>query len=365
MIVRHLRIRYSTLIGDEVISRIMRAAAEPVGAHALQSVGRREFITLLGGTVVAWPLAAQARETRGAKIPEVGFLYPGTLEASKVRITAVPQRLAGKRLCRGSECRARHAADGATPERLAPLAAELVDRKVDVILSAGSPAVMAARAATTVIPIVALDLESDTVKSGFVASLSRPGGNITGLFFDFPEFSAKWLELLREVLPGLARVTILWDPATEPVQLNGVNAAAASLGLALQVLKVETLAQMEDAFHAAAQAQTQAVILLSSPVFGANLKPAANLAARYRLPAITLFPEFAEVGGLMAYGTNLMYLYQQAGALVGKVLSGARPADTPVERPARFHLVINQKTAKALGLTISHALLTRADEVIE
>ena len=223
----------------------------------------------------------------------------------------------------------------------------------------------AARAATTAIPIVALDLESDPVNSGFVASLSRPGGNITGLLFDFPDFSAKWLELLMQMVPGLARVTTLWDPATDPVQLNGVNAAAALLGIELQVLNVETLAQMEYAFHAAVQARTQAVMLLSSPFFGANLKPAANLAAQYRLPAITLFPEFAEVGGFMAYGTNLMHLYQQAGALVGKILSGAQSADTPVERPARFHLVINLKTAKMLGLTISHSLLTRADEVIE
>ena len=327
-------------------------------------VGRREFITVLGGAAL-WSLSARAQETRSAKVPEVGFLYPGTEEASKVRITAFLKGLQGKGYVEGQNVALVTRLTELHPERLAPLAAELVDRKVDVILSAGSPAVKAACAATTVIPIVALDLESDPVNSGFVASLSHPGGNITGLFFDFPEFSAKWLELLTEVLPGLARVTILWDPATDPVQLNGVNAAAASLGLALQVLKVETLAQMEDAFHAAAQAQTQAVILLSSPVFGANLKPAANLAARYRLPAITLFPEFAQVGGFMAYGTNLMYLYQQAGGLVGKVLSGARPADTPVERPARFHLVINLKTAKALGLTISHALLTRADEVIE
>ena len=327
-------------------------------------LGRREFITVLGGAA-SWSLSALAQETRSAKVPEVGFLYPGTEEASKVRITAFLKGLQGKGYVEGQNVLLVTRLTELHAERLAPLAAELVRRKVDVILSVGSPAVKAARAATTVIPIVALDLESDPVNSGFVASLSHPGGNITGLFFDFPDFSAKWLELLMEVLPGLARVTILWDPATDPVQLNGVNAAAASLGLTLQVLKVETLAEMEDAFQAAVQARTQAVMLLSSPFFGANLKPAANLAARYQLPAITLFPEFAEVGGFMAYGTNLMYLYQQTGALVGKVLSGARPADTPVERPTRFHLVINLKTAKALGLTISHALLTRADEVIE
>jgi putative ABC transport system substrate-binding protein len=331
---------------------------------------RREFITLLGSTAgCLFTAGAQqsllAQEKRGGKIQEVGFFYPGTVKASKVRIAAFVKGLQEKGYVEGQNVALVPRITELHSERLAPLAAELVHRKVDVILGIGSPAVQAARAATSVIPIVALDLESDPVNRGFVASLAHPGGNITGLFFDFPEFSGKWFELLEEALPGLARVTILWDPATDSPQLNGVNAAAATRGIALQVLNVETLAQMEDAFHAAAQTQTQAVMLLSSPLFGANLEPAANLAARYRLPAITMFPEFAEVGGLMAYGTNLMHLYGQAGALVGKVLSGARPADIPVERPMRFQFVINLKTAKALGLTIPPTLLIRADEVIE
>jgi putative ABC transport system substrate-binding protein len=331
---------------------------------------RREFLTLLGSTA-GWLFAAGAQrsllaqDTRGAKIREVGFFYPGTVEASKVRIAAFVKGLQEKGYVAGQNVAIVTRITELHPERLAPLAVELVRRKVDVILGIGSPAVQAAHAATTVIPIVALDLESDPVSRGFVASLSRPSGNITGLFFDFPEFSGKWFELLEEVLPGLARVTILWDPATDSPQLNGVNVAAAARGIALQVLNVETLTQMEAAFHAAAQTQTQAVMLLSSPLVGANLELAADLATRYRLPAITMFPEFAEVGGLMAYGTNLMHLYRQAGALVGKVLSGARPADMPVERPMRFQFVINLKTAKALGLTLPPTLLIRADEVIE
>ena len=304
-----------------------------------------------------------AQETRGAKIREVGFLYPGTLEASKARITAFVNGLQDKGYVEGKNVALVTRITELHPEKLAPLAAELVRRKVDVILGIGSPAVEAARTATTDIPIVALDLESDPVNRGFVASLARPGGNITGLFFDFPEFSGKWFELLEEVLPGLARVTVLWDPATDSPQLNGVNDAAEARRIALQVLNIETPAQMEYAFQAATQ--TQAVMLLSSPLFGANLELAANLAARFRLPAITMFPEFAEVGGLMAYGTNLMHLYEQAGALVGKVLSGSRPADMPVERPTRFQFAINLKTAKALGLTIPPTLLIRADEVIE
>jgi ABC-type uncharacterized transport system substrate-binding protein len=329
---------------------------------------RRDFITLISSAAGCFFTAGAqqsllAAETRGAKILEVGFLYPGTVEASKVRITAFVKGLQEKGYVEGRNVALVTRITELQPEKLAPFAAELVRRKVDVILGIGSPAVQAARAATTDIPIVALDLESDPVNRGFVASLARPGGNITGLFFDFPEFSGKWFELLEELLPGLARVTVLWDPATDYPQLNGVNDAAEARGISLQVLNVETLAQMEYAFQAAAQ--TQAVMLLSSPLFGANLELAANFAAQSRLPAITLFPEFAEVGGLMAYGTNLMQLYQQAGTLVGKVLSGAQPADMPIERPMRFQFVINLKTAKALGLTIPPTLLIRADEVIE
>jgi putative ABC transport system substrate-binding protein len=331
---------------------------------------RRRFITLLGCTSGYLFIAGAARslgaqETHSAKIREVGFFYPGTVEASRLRIAAFLQGLQEKGYVEGQNVALVTRITELRPERLAPLALELVHRKVDVILGIGSPAVLAARAATSSIPIVALDLESDPVNRGFVSSLSRPGGNITGLFFDFPEFSGKWFELLEEVLPGLAHVTILWDPATDTPQLGGVNAVATARHIALELLTVETLAQMEDAFRAAAENQTQAVMLLSSPLFGANLKLAASLALQYRLPAITMFPEFAEVGGLMGYGTDLMHLYQQAGALVGKILSGARPADIPVERPMRFQFVINLKTAKALGLTVPPTLLIRADEVIE
>ena len=331
---------------------------------------RRDFLTLIGSSAgCLFALGAQrslpAEEIRGAKIREVGFFYPGTAEASKVRVAAFLKGLKEKGYVEGQNVALVTRITELRPDKLAPLALELVHRKVDVILGIGSPAVLAARAATSSIPIVALDLESDPVNRGFVSSLSRPGGNITGLFFDFPEFSGKWFELLEEVLPGLAHVTILWDPATDTPQLGGVNAVATARRIALELLRVETLTQMEDAFRAAAESRTQAVMLLSSPLIGANLKLAASLALQYRLPAITMFPEFAEVGGLMGYGTDLMHLYQQAGALVGKILSGARPADIPVERPTRFQFVINLKTANVLGLTIPPTLLIRADEVIE
>jgi putative ABC transport system substrate-binding protein len=241
----------------------------------------------------------------------------------------------------------------------------LVKRNVRVLFAAGPVAVRYMRAATTTIPIVALDLESDPVNSGLVQSIARPGGNLTGLFFDFPEFSAKWLQLLAEAVPNLSRLAVLWDPTTAPVQLDTVSTEAGSRGLGLQVLPVQAPGEFDDSFRAARSQRADGLLILSSPLFGSNSRPLAELAAKYRLPAITLFPEFAQVGGLLAYGTNLIDLYVQAGALVGKILAGARPQDLPVERPSRFRLVVNLKTAKMLGVEIPPTLVARADEVIE
>jgi putative ABC transport system substrate-binding protein len=197
-----------------------------------------------------------------------------------------------------------------------------------------------------------------------VQSLSHPGGNLTGMFFDFPEFSGKWLELLGEVIPGLERVGVLWDPGTGSVQLDALIAVATRRGVRLQVLKVEKPDQIDGAF-ASAKTQSQAVLALSPPVFGSLTSQVAEAALRHLLPSIMLFPEYGGVGGLIAYGTDLFDLFRQAGEIVGKVLAGAKPADLPVERPSRFRLVVNLRTAKTLGLVIPPVVLLRADEVIE
>jgi putative ABC transport system substrate-binding protein len=233
------------------------------------------------------------------------------------------------------------------------------------MFAAGPVAVRHAQAGTKTIPIVALDLESDPVKSGFVRSIARPGGNLTGLFFDFPEFSTKWLQLLAEAVPGLSRLAVFWDPSTAPVQLEAVAAAAQSRGLSLHVEQVQASAELDGAFRSARNEKADGALILSSPLFGSNPQLLADLALRHRVPAITLFPEFGQSGGLLAYGTNLIDLYVQAGALVGKVLNGTRPEDLPVERPSRFYLVINLNTAKVLGVEVPPTLLARADEVIE
>jgi putative ABC transport system substrate-binding protein len=253
-------------------------------------------------------------------------------------------------------------ADG-DPARLSPLAAELIARKVDAIAAISTGAVQIVRAATAAIPIIAHDLETDPVATGLVASLARPGGNITGFFFDFPEFRTKWLQLLQEAVPRLSSVAALWDPATGPYQQ--IEEAAALLKLNLRILEVRGPADLDGAFLAAAQSKVDALLILSSPVFGANSKRVADLTLGHRLPAVTLFPDFARAGGLMAYGPNLLDTYRQLGGMVAKVLRGTKPADLPVELPTKFELVINVKTAKALGLEVPTSILLRADEVIE
>ena len=251
------------------------------------------------------------------------------------------------------------------PALLTPLAAELVARNVNLIFAISPAAVRAVRAATNNIPIVAGDLESDPIASGFVASHPRPGGNITGLFMDFPDFSKKWLEVLKETLPQLSTVAVLWDPATGAYQSNAIEAAAQTLGLKLVRLEVPRPVELEAALQSAAQNDAGAVLMLSSPVIGGNTKLLANSTLKYRLPAITLFTEFARDAGLMAYGPNLLGVFRQEGVMAAKILLGANPAVIPIERPTKFEFVLNLKTAKALGLTIPASVLLRADEVIE
>ena len=219
--------------------------------------------------------------------------------------------------------------------------------------------------ATTSIPTVALDLETDPMAAGFVVTLARPGRNITGVFLDFPELSGKWLQLLKETVPRISRVALLWDQATGQVQVKAAEAAARDLRLQLQSLAVRSPDEYEGAFRSAANGRAEGLLVLSSPVFNSSRRQIADLATHYRLPAIMPFPGFADDGGLLAYGPNLLGLYGQVGAIVVKVLKGTPPADIPVERPTRFELSVNLKTAKAFGITIPPSILVRADRVIE
>jgi putative tryptophan/tyrosine transport system substrate-binding protein len=325
---------------------------------------RRDFITTLGGAAAtaAWPLAARAQQA--AKALQVGFLYPGPQAAAVPRMAAYLSGLqAGGFRAEESTLIPRVTAGNST--LLAPMATELVASNVNLIMAVGPAAVRAAQAATSTIPIVANDLESDPVSSGFVASTARPGGNITGMFLDFPDFSKKWLEALKEGVPQLSNVAVLWDPATGPTQRNAIDAAARALGLSLAIVEIRERADFETAFQSATQQHVGGAVILSSPLVGANTKLLAELAGKYSLPAVTLFPDFARAGGLMAYGPDLLGMFKQIGIMSAKILRGAKPGELPIESPSKFEFVLNLKTAHLLGLTMPTSILLRADEVIE
>jgi putative ABC transport system substrate-binding protein len=250
------------------------------------------------------------------------------------------------------------------PARFAEIAAEFVRAKVDLIVARGPDSLRAARQATRSIPIVALDFESDPVASGFAASVNRPGGNVTGIFLDQPELGGKLLEVVREALPGLRRAAVLWVPLARP-QLSATEAAARVIGIELQSLPVQTPQELAAAFGTAARGRAQAMILLSAPLINNQRQRLADLAREHRLPSIAVFPAFAEAGGLLAYGPQQVDLFGRLGVIAGKVLRGTRPADLPIERPARFDLIVNLKTARVLGLTIPQPILLRATQIIE
>jgi len=257
-------------------------------------------------------------------------------------------------------------ADG-RPEVLPRLAAELIYLNVDVLVAIGPAAVSAARDAAGAIPVVAIDLESDPVQSGWVRSFARPGGNITGLFMDLPGLAGKWLELLREAVPGLARVAGLWDPTTGPHQANALSTAARRLGVEIHMVEIHDPERYGLLLTTAMEARPGALLQLSSPLVSAPryAKQIADFTVQNHLPAISPFKAFAEAGGLMAYGPDLAQFFGRLAVYVDKILRGAKPADLPVEQPMKFEFVINLKTAKALGITFPPTLLVFADKVIQ
>ena len=323
---------------------------------------RREFIALLGGAAVAWPSTAYAQQS--GQLRQVGVLWPGPKSVAQSRVASIVSGLEAGGLPSDKLTIVLRVTDG-DPALLQPMAAELVDRKVDVIIAAGPASVRAVRAATSSIPIVAGDLESDPLSTGFIAENRRPGGNVTGVFLDFPDFSKKWLQALKEAVPQNTVVAVLWDSATGRHQRNAVEAAAAELNLTLTMLQVRVSNDFEPAFQSAKDQGAGGLVALSSPLIGGNTKLLADLAMKYRLPAITLFAQFARDGGLMAYGPSLQAVNRQDGVMAAKILLGANPAETPIETPTRFEFVLNLKTAKALGVVIPAPTLLRADEVIE
>jgi putative ABC transport system substrate-binding protein len=323
---------------------------------------RRDFIKLVIGSGSALPLSVDAQQPKNWRI---GFLHPGQSALVGNRIVAFRAGLAtsGPREAADAEIMVRLANEQI--DRLPAMALDLVQRNVQAICAVSPPAVRAAREATQSIPIVAMDLESDPVANGWAASLAHPGGNVTGIFLDLPGFNAKSLQLLREAVPALTKVAVFWHPVSGNLQLEAVRKAAVALGVAMEMFEVSRPSDFESAFQAAARSQSAGVLMLSSPLFGGNPQLLADLALQNRLPAINIYPDFAQKGGLIGYGPELQNLFMQSGVLVRKVLQGNAIADLPVERPTRFRLVANLVTARAFGLTLPTSILLSADEVIE
>jgi ABC-type uncharacterized transport system substrate-binding protein len=321
---------------------------------------RREFITLLGAAGAAWPLAARAQQRTG-KIPTVGFL----LNVQSELVVALFEGLRDAGYIDGQNMVVETRLSGAMLDRISDLANELVALNCDVIFAAGPYAIQALMRATSTIPIVAIDLESDPIANGWVSNIGRPGGNLTGFFLDLPELGGKQIELLKEAVPTLSRVALLWDSTVGLTQFRVTEAAARTAGVSPLSLPIQRLEDFKDAFNHAAREQAHAVVALSSPlIFGQRLQ-IADLALKTRLPTISLFTLFPRSGGLMAYGPNFPEMWKRAATYVDRILKGAKAGELPIERPSRFELVINIKTAKTLGLDIPPMLLARADEVIE
>ena len=251
-----------------------------------------------------------------------------------------------------------------SPERLGPLAAEIVRGRPDVLFAVSPPVVEALRKATSTIPIVALDLETDPVRTGIAASLGRPGGQVTGLYLDVPEIQGKWLELLRELVPRLSSVAVLWDPSHD-LQLKATETAARALGITVHAHAVRTADDLSRAFTSIGSQRVGALIVLAAPLMYREGARIADFTLKRRLPSIGLFREFPDAGGLVSYGVILPELFTRAARYVDRILKGARPGDLPIERPERFELVVNAKTARALGLTLPQSLMLRANEVIQ
>jgi len=326
-------------------------------------VRRREFITLFGGTAVGWSFAASAQTQ--SKIPRVGYVFGGTPTTSKHLIEAFRQGLRELGYIEGQTIVLEVRGAEGRSERMPELVAELLGLKVDVLVAVSSPAAVAARNATLTIPIVMM--ATDPVGLGVVGSLSRPGGNVTGLSYYNEAISGKWLELLKEVVPGLARVGVLGNPldAVHPILWKGSEVAAQRLGVALEALKLRGPEDLEAVFATAKQLNTQALLVFGDLLTFTYRSRITALAASSRLPAMYGYREFPDAGGLMSYGASAVFLNRRFAAFVDKILKGAKPADLPVEQSTKFELVVNVKVAKALGLTVPPSLLTLADELIE
>jgi putative ABC transport system substrate-binding protein len=333
----------------------------------MSGIGRREFIALHGGAAVTpsclWPLAARAQQPA---MPVMAYFSSQSASADAGRIAALRQSLAAAGYAEGTNLAIEYRRAEGDYDRLAAQAAEFVRRRVAVIFAASLPSALAAKAATATIPIVFV-MGADPVKLGVVASLNRPGGNVTGVYQVYGALGGKRLELIRELVPAASFIAVLTNPKNPNSEdhLADVRAAAQAMGQRILVFPVGAEAELEPAFASMAQQTTNALLVADDPFFNTRRDQIIAQAKARALPAIYYNREFATAGGLMSYGSNAIANYGRAGAYVARILKGTPPADLPIEQPTKFELVINLKTAKALGLTVPLTLQAAADEVIE
>ncbi len=325
---------------------------------------RREFISLLGGAAASWPLAARAQQV---SVPLIGFLGPGSAQSDAYRVTAFRQGLSEAGLVDGQNFRIEYRWADSHYNRLPALATELVQRQVAVIATSGTPAALAAKAATKTIPIV-FETAADPVKIGLVASLNRPGGNVTGVTQASEEVAPKRLELLHELLPKAGVLALLVNPTApalaEP-QKREVLSAAQALGIDLHVLNASTEQDFDRIFAKLTELRAGGLVIGGDAFFTSHAKQLAALTVQHAVPAIYQWREFAAAGGLMSYGSNVTETHRLVGIYTGRILKGGKPADLPVQQAAKVEMFINLKTARALGITIPLPLSGRADEIFE
>jgi putative tryptophan/tyrosine transport system substrate-binding protein len=325
-------------------------------------VKRREFITLLGGAAVTWPLAARAQQQ---PLPVIGLLDQRSPDALADRLRGFRQGLKDAGFVEGQNATIEYRWAENQVDRLPELAADLVRRQVAVIVAPGGLAsALAAKVATTTIPIL-FAIAADPVSLGLVASLARPGGNLTGINFLSGELTAKRLELLRELVPAATRVAVLVNPANAENPEREIEAAARAVGLQIQILNAGTIREINAAFATFVRERPHALFVGLDPFFNSRRIQLVHLATRHAVPASYPARDFAEVGGLMSYGANIVDAWRQVGSYAGRILKGAKPADLPVVQSSKFELVINAQTATMLGLAVPDKLLVAADEVIE
>ena len=327
-------------------------------------MNRRAFILALGGAAAAWPLKGHAQQSQ--KVPRIGVLLPGTAASFALRTKAFLEGLRELGYIDGQTVAIEWKWGQDRVEGLSELAADLVGRNVDVLLTGGTAAAKALKSATGTIPIV-MAIIGDPVAAGLVESLARPGGNATGFSIVAPDLSGKRLELLKEIVPDISPVAVMLNPKNPQSQfeLKEVQAAARALGLHLHAVPVSPQDSLEEAFATMTRASARGLIVLTDPIFFSQRRKIVDLASRSRLPAMYFFQDFVAEGGLVSYAPSDTDLYRRSATYVHRILSGAKPSELPVEQPTKFDLAINLKAAKALGVEIPPLLLARADEVIE